>query len=165
MRILVPTVLLYIRNAYELLDEPGEFYFNNQTDTLYYYSRGEDMTTAQVFAPARPKDLSALSGISTSARVFIIFSFMGLTFAYDDYLLSSLGNSRGWVSVQSLSQFTRYIKDGNWHPNHYNDITIPTRHGQSIAMLTRFGFERNHFEHLASAVSLKSWKMMLSIPR
>ena len=142
---------LYIRNAYELLDEPGEFYFNDQTDTLYYYCRGEDMATAQVFAPAL-EQLVSITGESTSARVRNI-QFYGLTFAYDDYLLSSLGDSRGWVSVQSLSQFTRYIKDGNWHPNEYNDITIP-KGTVNVCNAESIQFVRNRFEHLASAVSL-----------
>jgi hypothetical protein len=146
-----PDRLLYIRNAYELLDEPGEFYFNDQTDTLYYYSRGEDMTTAQVFAPA-VEGLVSIKGKSTSARIRNI-QFRGITFAYDDYLMSKLGDSRGWVSVQSLSQFTRYIKDGNWHPNQYNDITIP-KGTVNLCNADTIRFERNRFEHLASAVSL-----------
>ncbi len=146
-----PDRLLYIRNAYELLDEPGEFYFNDQTHTLYYYCRGENMTTAQVFAPAVEK-LVSITGESKTARVHHI-QFYGLTFAYDDYLLSSLGDSRGWVSVQSLSQFTRYIKDGNWHPNQYNDITIP-KGTVNVCNAESIQFKRNRFEHLASAVSL-----------
>ena len=146
-----PDRLLHIRNAYELLDEPGEFYFNDQTDTLYYYCRGEDMTTAEVMAPAA-EGLVRITGQSTTARVRNI-QFIGMTFAYDDYLLSSLGNSHGWVSVQSLSQFVRYIKDGNWHPNHYNDITIP-KGTVSLCNADSIRFERNRFEHLGSAVSL-----------
>lgn len=142
---------IYIRNAYELLDEPGEFYFDDQTHMLYYYSRGEDMTTAEVYAPV-VEGLVRIQGDSASSRVRNI-QFYGLTFAYDDYLLSSLGNSRGWVSVQSLSQFTRYIKDGNWHLNHYNDITIP-KGTVNVCNAESIRIERNRFEHLASAVAL-----------
>ncbi len=146
-----PDRLLHLRNAYELLDEPGEFYFNDQTKTLYYYSRGEDMTAARVMAPA-VEGLVRIAGQSTSARVRNIH-FYGLTFAHDDYLLSSLGNSRGWVSVQSLSQFTRYIKDGNWHLNEYNDITIP-KGTFNLCNVDSIRIERNRFEHLASAVAV-----------
>jgi hypothetical protein len=109
------------------------------------------MTTARVFAPA-VEGLVSIKGDSTSARVRNIH-FYGLTFAYDDYLMSKLGDSHGWVSVQSLSQFTRYIKDGNWHPNHYNDITIP-QGTVNLCNADSIRFERNRFEHLASAVSL-----------
>jgi len=37
-----------VENAYELLDEPGEFYFNKKTKILYYIPReGQDMNTAK----------------------------------------------------------------------------------------------------------------------
>ena len=39
-------------NALELLDEPGEFYFDKKIKKLYYYPReNEDMTSAQVIVP------------------------------------------------------------------------------------------------------------------
>ena len=41
----------YIENALELLDNPGEFYFDKSADILYYMPReGEDMATATVEA-------------------------------------------------------------------------------------------------------------------
>jgi len=41
-----------VENAYELLDQPGEFYFNKKTKRLSYIPReGEDMNTAEVFVP------------------------------------------------------------------------------------------------------------------
>ncbi len=41
-----------VENAYELLDEPGEFYFNKKTKVLSYIPReGEDMNTAEVLVP------------------------------------------------------------------------------------------------------------------
>ena len=41
-----------VENAYELLDEPGEFYFNKENKTLYYIPReGQDMNTAEVYCP------------------------------------------------------------------------------------------------------------------
>ncbi len=41
-----------VENAYELLDEPGEFYFNKKTKMLSYIPReGEDMNTAEVLVP------------------------------------------------------------------------------------------------------------------
>ncbi len=39
-----------IENAFELLDEPGEFYFNKKTKTLYYMPReGQDMNNAEAY--------------------------------------------------------------------------------------------------------------------
>ncbi|MCE5185938.1 MAG: hypothetical protein LLF76_07415 [Planctomycetaceae bacterium] len=140
-----------IRNAYELLDAPGEFYFDDAADTVYYYTRGEDMTAAEAIAPTA-EGLIRIAGASTADRVHNI-QFCGLTFAYDDWLLSALADSHGWVSIQSLSQFTRYVEGGNWHPSEYDDITLPpatvnVRNASSIL------FERNRFEHLQSAVAL-----------
>ncbi|MBQ7097417.1 MAG: right-handed parallel beta-helix repeat-containing protein [Clostridia bacterium] len=41
-----------IENAYELLDEPGEFYFNKKTKILSYYPReGEDLNNSEVLVP------------------------------------------------------------------------------------------------------------------
>lgn len=45
-----------VRNAYELLDEPGEFYYNKSEKMLYYMPRdGEDMTDAEVLCPVIDK--------------------------------------------------------------------------------------------------------------
>jgi hypothetical protein len=42
----------YLENALELLDEPGEWYFDNSARTLYYLPKpGEDMSKAEVIAP------------------------------------------------------------------------------------------------------------------
>lgn len=47
----MPSSSFYIENALELLDNPGEFYFDKGTKVLYYMPRsGEDMTTATVEA-------------------------------------------------------------------------------------------------------------------
>ena len=43
----------YIENALELFDEPGEWYLDRSTKTVYYMPRpGEDMRKAEVIAPA-----------------------------------------------------------------------------------------------------------------
>ena len=67
-----------LRNAFELLGAPGDFYFNRSTKTLYYYSRGENMATATVFAP-QSEGLIKVYGTSTSSRVRNL-QFYGLTF-------------------------------------------------------------------------------------
>ena len=42
----------YIENAFELLDEPGEWYFDRPAKTLYYMPReGQDMAGAEVIVP------------------------------------------------------------------------------------------------------------------
>lgn len=43
----------YLTNAIELLDQPGEWYYDNRTSRLYYYPReGENLKTASAMVPA-----------------------------------------------------------------------------------------------------------------
>jgi hypothetical protein len=67
-------------NAYEFLDEPGEWYLNKATQTLYYIPReGEDMTTADVEMPILETLLAAKG---TKDNPVVNVTFEGITFAY-----------------------------------------------------------------------------------
>jgi hypothetical protein len=143
-----------VRNAFEFLDAPGQFYFNRATHKLYYFARnGEDMATAQVIAPMS-EGLLKISGTSTNERVNHL-AFNGLTFAYDHWLLEDVGGSRGMVGVQSLGLYTKFRADGNHHKSHYNICDLPQATVE-ICNAQNIRFERNIFTHLASgsAVSL-----------
>jgi hypothetical protein len=146
-----PTNKFTLRNAYELLKHPGEFYFNRATHTLYYFSNGDDMTRAEVTAPLS-EGLLHISGASTNDRVKNL-EFHGLTFSFDHWLLNEVGDSRGMVGVQSLGLYTRFRADGNWHRSHYNicdlpQATIELKNCQNIR------FERNRFTHLDSGCGI-----------
>ena len=57
---------MYVENALELLDEPGEWYLDRPAKTVYYMPRpGEDMAKVEVLAPAVEK-LVELRGRSIS---------------------------------------------------------------------------------------------------
>lgn len=140
-----------IQNAYELLYSPGQFYFDKTSQTLYYYSQGEDMAQATVIAPV-VEGLLQISGLSTSKRVRNL-QFKGLTFAYDDWLLNDVAGSRGFVGVQSTGLYTRYREDGRWHATHYDMVDLPqatVEVGSADALL----FEGNIFTHLNSGIGL-----------
>ncbi len=50
----MPTRGFVVENAYELLDQPGEFYFNKKTKTLSYMPyEGEDINAAEVLVPTQ----------------------------------------------------------------------------------------------------------------
>ena len=69
----------YIENAFELLDEPGEWYLDRPAKTVYYLPKpGEDMTKAKVIAPAVEK-LVELRG--TLDQPVENIQFEGITFA------------------------------------------------------------------------------------
>ncbi len=143
-----------IRNAFEFLDTPGQFYFNRATHELFYFAKdGEDMTRAEVIAPLS-EGLLRLTGRTTNDRVQNLV-FTGLTFSYDHWQLQQVGNSRGMVGVQSLGLYTRFRADGNHHKSNYNLCDLPQATVE-ISSAQNIRFERNHFLHLASgcAVSL-----------
>ncbi|MEA1951827.1 MAG: right-handed parallel beta-helix repeat-containing protein [Planctomycetota bacterium] len=86
----------YIENAFELLDEPGEWYLDRAADTVYYMPKpGEDMKTARVIAPTVEK-LVELRG--TLEQPVENMRFEGLTFAHAGRLQPS---RTGLVDMQA----------------------------------------------------------------
>ncbi|WP_258105378.1 right-handed parallel beta-helix repeat-containing protein [Marinoscillum sp. MHG1-6] len=143
--------LFVIRNAFELLDSPGEFYFDRTTKTLYYYSEGEDMTQVEVYA-STSMGLIKLTGSSTSSRVSNL-RFEGITFSHDDWQLMEVAGSHGFAGIQSLGLAVKFIPDGNWHPTKYNSTDIPTGTIQ-VTNASNISFVRNYFERNGSAISI-----------
>ena len=71
-------------NAFEELDEPGEWYLNRATHQVYYYpSSFEDMTTAVVYAPV-VEALVTIGGDSTASKIQNL-RFQGLTFEHGNW--------------------------------------------------------------------------------
>lgn len=69
-----------IMNAFELLDEPGEFYFNKKTKKVYYMpEKGENMNTAEVYAP-KIEMLFYINGEDVDKKVENL-TFEGFTFS------------------------------------------------------------------------------------
>ena len=141
----------FVRNAKELLDDPGEFYFDRKAHMLYYMSDGEDMTQATVIAPLI-EGLVRIIGRDNAHRAGNI-TLEGLTFCNDAWNLMQVAGSRGFGGIQSLGLATKYIPDGNWHPSKYNscdvpDGTIEIRSAQNVKIV------RNHFRDLSSAVAI-----------
>lgn len=77
----------YLENALELLDEPGEWYFDRPAKTVYYIPRpGEDMNTVEVIAPALEK-LVELRGTLDEPVHHVCFE--GITFRQGGWLRPS----------------------------------------------------------------------------
>ena len=110
----------YIENAFELLDEPGEWYLDRAADTLYYIPRpGEDMTAVEVIAPAVEK-LVELRGTLDKPVHHIVFE--GLTFAHATWLRpSQIGHAD--VQANFLADPSRLLKRGG---------TVTTVHNENI---------------------------------
>ncbi|MFH5181440.1 hypothetical protein ACHHV8_01645 [Paenibacillus sp. TAB 01] len=77
-----------IVNAFEELDTPGEWYLNRVTRKIYYYPySNENMSTAEVYAPAIASDqLVKFEGSSTSNLVRNI-RLQGITFENGNWLM------------------------------------------------------------------------------
>ena len=140
-----------VRNAYELLDTPGEFYFNKQSKTLYYFSSGEDMEKAEVIAPASA-GLIRIEGTSTQSRVKNI-RFEGISFSYDHWQLMEIEGSHAFAGIQSIGMAIQFVSDGNWHPTEYNCVGVP-RGTIEIKNAEYITFENNRFEGLSSATAI-----------
>lgn len=120
---------LRIINAFEELDEAGEFYLNKSTRKVYYYPRtGENLTTAKIIAPI-VDILLKLQGSSTGSVSNI--QFEGIRFEY------------GNLSRLETKEFGRSQADL------YADYTAIE--GQVFLQYTdNISFKKCRFEHLGS---------------
>ena len=74
----------YLENAYAALGEPGQFYIDQTRHVMYYTPRsGEDMTTADVEAPALQ---TLITGTGTPTKPIHNISFSNLQFSYATWL-------------------------------------------------------------------------------
>jgi len=125
----------WIENAYELLDQPGEWYLNRTTGWLYYQPRpGEDMATASVVLPIL-ETLVQVQG-TTDTPVNNI-RFQNIIFAYATWLAPN--QDSGFAHVQA-----EYYGADKGPAGNYSKIpaNVSVTHGQNIY------FERNIFTHL-----------------
>lgn len=126
-----------ISNAYELLDEKGEFYFDKAEKLLYYIpADGEDINSASFVVPRLEtivefKGTPVVSGDLTTAGEKTIegqvknIVFDGITVAHSDYNLQKVGDSYGKSTVQAGTVYTAYASD-NWHADMYRNLdTLP----------------------------------------
>jgi hypothetical protein len=79
---LAPGDLYYLEGALELLDEPGEWYLDPSTGTVYYWPRpGETMSEAEVIAPVLTQVIRFEGGEKPIGSVVI----RGLTLAHTEW--------------------------------------------------------------------------------
>ncbi len=117
----------WIENAYELLDQPGEWYLNRATGWLYYMPEpNEDMENAAVIAPVLE---TLIKGTGTLGSPVTNIRFEGLTFYYVTWLAPNSGY--GWPDY-----FCSYPnKRDTW-------ASVNFSYADSIV------FEKNVFAHL-----------------
>jgi len=133
-----------VHNAFELLDQPGEFYFDRAGQTVYYIPRpGEDMATASVVVPVT-ETLLQFAGQPITRRVRNL-AFEGITFAYTDYNLLEIDGSHGKATVQTACVNTAFA-NSNWHFDAYRAYDVLP--GAIVANgVENLSFTRNTIEH------------------
>ena len=135
-------LLQRFENAYEFLDEPGEWYLDSKAGWLYYMPLpDENLATAAVELPV----LDALViGMGTLPHPLMHVRFEGLTFAYATW--NEPSGPAGYAADQSGFHLA-----GGKHPTntigHDQDVTrtpgnVRFRHARHIA------FRGNRFHHL-----------------
>jgi len=75
----------YLSNVFEALDQPGEWYLNRRTGTLFYYPMpGEDLAAADVIAPVMKSRMIQLAGEPEAGRFVEHVHFRELDFRHLD---------------------------------------------------------------------------------
>lgn len=134
----------WLENAYEFIDEPGEWYLDGHSGWLYYRPRpGEDMTTAEVELPVLETLVDVRGELD---RPVSHLRFEGLTFAYATWLRPS--GPEGYVADQSGFTVT-----GEEHePNLIGHVEHVTRTPGNVRLIhaRHTAFTGNTFMHLGS---------------
>ena len=131
--------VFYFENAFEFLDQPGEWYLDETTNVVYYKPRtGEDMTTATVVAPMVETVLS-IAGASTSEPASYLW-FQGLTFAHSTYMRPS---QYGFLDAQAGQYNLTATADNQ------QTVGRPAA-GVTVTNAHHVHFERNMFAQMAA---------------
>lgn len=98
----------YVENVFEALDEPGEWYLDQGTGTLYYYPLpGETPETLQAVAPLVTSTLLEIAGDPAQDRYVEQLHFRGIAFGHTNANLQRLRNpGQGEIYQPGLVQAT-----------------------------------------------------------
>ncbi len=123
-----PSDVFTIENAFELLDEPGEFYYNKNTKKIYYYPyEQEDMTTADVWAPTT-EGLLTIQGSTMQNKVKNV-ELNNLTFKYGAYNKLS---EEGVVENQTDEIIVASTIDAVWYHEHMKEANVTINFAEYI---------------------------------
>ncbi|MFJ8358251.1 fibronectin type III domain-containing protein [Streptomyces sp. NPDC093984] len=144
----------YIENAFELLDQPGEWYLDGSAHRVYYMPRkGESLARADVEAAAAEK---LVDGRGTANAPVHDIAFRGLQFSYATWLTPSgpegfseiqagytITGDKGWAT-QGLCQ---YVEGGTCPFASWTKMpgNVSFAHGQ------RIDFSDDVFAHLGAS--------------
>lgn len=135
-------LLNWWENAYEFLDQPGEWYLDPTTKTLYYIPlEGEDMSTADVRLPVLEKLVDAAGDVTTPISYM---AFKNLNFMYATWLGPNTTN--GYASDQNGFHLEGTGHVANLTGHDPNVVGIPGN--VSFIYSQHMTFSGNTFAHL-----------------
>lgn len=135
-------LLSWWENAYEFLDEAGEWYLEPGTRTLFYIPRaGEEMAAAEVELPVLE---TLVAGVGDAAQPVSYLAFEGLSFMYATWLGPNTSN--GYALDQSGFYLVGPDHVANAIGHDPDDVSIPGN--VSFAYAQNVRFEGNAFAHL-----------------
>ncbi len=164
----------YLENAYELIDEPGEFYFNKFTKTLYYYPFAEEnLKTAEVVA-GTTEFMFQIMGTSKESRIEGI-CFDNIDFRYGTWLdvnRTGLGTFQADCLIDENNPSNKVQSNGRTMPaviqiRRARDINITNCNFQNLGASAIFMDEHvtdsvvdgNVFHDISgTAVSVGTWR-------
>lgn len=141
----------YLSNAICLLDEPGEWFYDYQTQQIYYYPRpGEDMTRAEAIVPAM-ETLMRVQG--TLDRPVKNVTVKGIAFEYTTWMRPS---QSGHVPLQAGMYLIDAYKLPKPGTSEKRGLENQGWHGRPAAGVIVSGadevaFEECRFEHMGGA--------------
>jgi hypothetical protein len=94
-----PNQRYHLENFREALDEPGEWFLDRDGTLSYIPLPGEDMTTAEVVAPAGPEQFLTVQGDAALGTLVEHLTFRGLSFLHGNYILPHTGHADGQAEV------------------------------------------------------------------
>lgn len=133
-----------LENALEFLDEPGEWYLDEDAGWLYYKpKRGQSMRTARVELPLLR---TLVRGRGSASRPIRNVAFRGLTFSHATWLRPS--GPDGYVSDQAGF----HLVGPDHRPNTigHDPGAVPTPGSVSIRFGRNLRFVGNRFRHLGA---------------
>jgi len=132
----------YFQNAPELLDEPGEYYFNKKTKELFYYPlESDDMATANVYIP-KSEGLLYING--TADEFVSDITVTGIKFMHGGW---EHPTENGFSVQQGDKYYDPYKKTDEYSGTYYSDMVpgqIQTNFAKNVDIYN------NRFSHLGS---------------
>lgn len=130
----------WFENHLSLLDEPGEFFYDDENGVVYFYPyKDTDMSKATVSYPLTEKlfDMKNVSGVT-----FEGLTFTGTTsnFTTEHGFNSGLGNTHTWDDNMEQKSEDRFFKDGEentlagWESEHIKAAAVYGEYSSHIAI-------------------------------